>query len=213
MPWPESYGDPAAEHLVLETGIGLAEPGPFDKLVVRGPGALTSIRSLGLLANPGTASPLQAAGMTVWALADDEAIVILPGWTPEGAPEPGRAMELATGLRAAGATVTDVSSGLTVLALIGLQVRSLLEELCGIDLAPLALPDLGIAQLTMANCRVILARHDLGQLPGFTLLVGRDDAEHLWSVLVELGRPHGLAPVGMAVIEPAAAASPAPVVS
>jgi aminomethyltransferase len=206
MPWPESYGDLAAERRILETGIGLAEPGPFDKLVVRGSGALTAARSLGFTARPGTLIPLQAAGVNVWSLADDEAILVLPGWTTDGSPNLAGTADLAARLRAAGATVTDISSGLTVLRLIGPQVRDLLEELCAIDLAPMALPDLAIAQLTVASCRVILARRDHGQLPGFTLLVGRDDAEALWDVLVELGRPHGLAPVGTAAIVPPVAA-------
>ncbi len=206
MPWPERYGDPAAERRIVETGIGLAEVGPFDKLWVRGPEALEAVRTIGFTARPGSVIPLQVDGVNVWAIAADEAILVLPGWTPTGEPNTAGTADLATRLRARGTTVADVSSGLTVLRLIGPTVRNLLEELVAVDLAAAALPDLAIVQVTIANCRVVLARRDHGAIPGFTLLVGRDDAEHLWDVFVELGAQHGLAPVGTAAIVPPAVA-------
>ena len=206
MPWPESYGDPAGERRILETAMGLAEPGPFDKLWVRGSEALEAVRTLGFTARPGTVVPLQADGVNVWAVAADEAILVLPGWTPDGEPNAAGTADLASRLRARGATVSDISSGLTVLRLIGPRVRDLLEEVCAVDLGATALHDLAIVQLTLANCRVVMARRDHGAIPGFTLLVGRDDAEHLWHVLIDLGRPHGLMPVGTAAIVPPAVA-------
>jgi len=95
-----------------------------------------------------------------------------------------------------GAAVTDVSSAWTVLRLVGPRVRSLLEELVVSDVSADAIADLEIFQVAMANCRVVMARRDLGAVPGFTLLVVRDEAEHLWDVLVERGAAHGLRPVG-----------------
>ena len=102
----------------------------------------------------------------------------------------------------AGAAVTDISSGWSVLRLIGPNVRALLEELVAIDLSAGALADRRIAQVMMANCRVILARRDDAGVPGFILLVARDEAEHLWDVLVHLGAAHELRPVGAAALVP-----------
>jgi glycine cleavage system aminomethyltransferase T len=38
-------------------------------------------------------------------------------------------------------------------------------------------------------------------MPGFTLLVARDEAEYLWGALLQLGRGHGLVPVGALAVE------------
>ena len=149
-------------------------------------------------------TPAPPGGVNVWTLADDEILLSAMAPIPGGPSLPDAPLAaVATRLRAAGAAVTDVSSGWSVLRLIGPNVRSLLEELVAIDLSAGALADRGIAQVTMANCRVILARRDDRSMPGFTLLVARDEAQHLWDVLVDLGAPTGLRPVGAAALLPA----------
>jgi len=193
-----SYGDPDGERATIATSIGLGEPGLFDKLRVCGPGALAEARVAGLRAERGRIAPADdIAGVNVWAIADDELLLLV------FAPPPGSPIEqvvslpaLTASLAGEGVAVTDVSSGWSVLRLVGPRVRSLLEELVVSDLSTDAVEDLEILQVTIANCRVLLARRDHGVLPGFTLLVARDEAEHLWDVLVERGAADDLKPVG-----------------
>ena len=202
--WPESYGDVERERASLGAGVALAEPGPFDKLAVNGPRALDAVRAAGLQGEPGRLTPATPGQPNAWVIAPDQVLLAWPAWMP-GAWTPLRpdgGSDLADQLRAAGAAVTDVSSGYTTLRLIGPRARDLLGELCPIDLHETVLPNLGIVQLAMANCRVTMARRDHAELPGFVVIVARDEAEHLWDVLSTLGAAHGLVPVGGAAITP-----------
>jgi heterotetrameric sarcosine oxidase gamma subunit len=106
------------------------------------------------------------------------------------------AVESAARPRGDGAAVTDLSSGFTVLRLVGPATRRLLEEACPVDLGTDTVADLQIVQATLANVHVILARQDQGSRPGFTILVARAEAEYLWDSLVGLGEAHGLVPIG-----------------
>ena len=210
--WPAHYGSPDAEREALGRGVSLADIGPFDKLLVHGPGALAAVRSLGLDARPGTVQPLTVpVVVNVWSIADDEVLLVLPATELRALlPAQMRSVgpdELADRLRRAGLAVTDVSSGLATFRLIGPAVGSLLEEACAVDLSPDAVPDLAIVQAILAGDRVILARRDHGALPAFVLAVARDDAQHLWESLLELGRPFGIQVVGGLAATPPAIAS------
>ena len=184
-----SYGDPDGERRAVAEAIGLAEPGLYDKFIVKGRGALAAVRAAGLEGRPGRVTPAPPGGVNVWAIADDEVLLVAVVNTPGGPSiEAAGIGDLAGGIGAAGLAAIDVSSGWTVLRLVGPRVRSLLEELVAEDLSSDAVPDLGIAQVPMAGCRVILSRGDLGETPGFFLLVGRDEAEYLWVYIGHLRR-------------------------
>ena len=128
--WPMSYGDPDGEWHAVAAAIGLAEPGLYDKWVARGPGALATCRSMGLDARPGQVLPAAPGGISAWAIADDEVWLLTYGPDP-GAPPlpPANAAAAVARLRAGGALVTDVSSGWSVLRLVGPRVRGP-ERLC-----------------------------------------------------------------------------------
>jgi heterotetrameric sarcosine oxidase gamma subunit len=205
--WPMSYGDPDGERRAVAGAIGLAEPGLYDKLIVKGRGALAAVRAAGLEGRPGRVTPAAPGGVNVWAIADDEVLLVAAVNTPGGpAIQAVDVAALAGPIRAAGLAATDVSSGWTVLRLVGPRVRDLLEELVAEDLSPDAVPDQGIVQVPMAGCRVILSRRDLGDIPGCVLLVARDEAEYIWGALTEIGAAHGIRPVGgtALVVGPAA---------
>jgi aminomethyltransferase len=201
--WPLSYGDPDAERRDVARGIGLAEPGLTDKWLVRGPGALIACAAAGLGAAAGTVSAAAPGGIHAWAVGDDEVWLIAAAPVPGGPDLPAVDFgPVVAQLRAAGAFVTDVSSGWTVLRLVGPQLPALLEELVSADLSPAAVPDLAIVQVAMAGCRVILARQNLDATPGVSLLVVRDEAEYLWGAFIQLGAAHGLRAVGAAAVLP-----------
>jgi aminomethyltransferase len=208
--WPLSYGDPDGERRIVAAAIGLAEPGLSDKRVVRGHGALAACRAAGLDGRPGRVTPATDGGISIWAIAEDEAWLTAEAPVPGGpAIAPADFGPVTAHLEAAGVHVTDVSSGWTVLRLAGPRVLDLLEELVPENLAPAVVPDLAIVQAPMAGCRVILARRDHGGIPGFALLVWRDEAEHLWDVFAHLGEAYGLRPVGASALVAAAGGDPA----
>jgi heterotetrameric sarcosine oxidase gamma subunit len=203
--WPISYGDIEAERRTVSETVGLAEPGLYDKWLVRGRDALAACRSIGLEGQPGHVTPAPPGGINVWAIADDEVWLIAYAPIPGGPVLPAVDFgPLADDLRSAGAFVTDVSSGWTVLRLAGPGVRDLLEELVAEDLAPSLVPDHAILQVPLGGSRVILCRRDFEAIPGFTLLVARDEAEHLWNVFAHVGKAHGIRPVGAMALLPAA---------
>lgn len=209
--WPMSYGDPDGERRAVTESIGLAEPGLHDKWVLRGPGALAAVRSAGIQARPGFVTAPPVGQIDAWAIASDEVWLVGAAPSPDGLPA--TAIDFGPVLAAArgsGVHVTDVSSGWSVLRLCGPKVRDLLEELVAEDLGPSALPDLAIAQLPLGGCRVILHRRDAGGIAGFTLLVARDEAEHLWDVFEHAGAAHGIRPVGGAALPGAAGGAAGP---
>jgi heterotetrameric sarcosine oxidase gamma subunit len=199
--WPMSYGDPDGERRFVTEAIGLAEPGLYDKWLLRGAGALDAVHGSGLEARPGFVTAGAVGEINVWAIAPDESWLV--GWAPTPGGPPGSAINFGPVIdaaRRASVHVTDVSSGWSVLRILGPRVRDLLEELVAEDLAPAVLPDLAIAQLPIAGSRVILHRRDAEGITGFTLLVARDEAEHLWGVFEHIGAAHGLRPVGAAAL-------------
>jgi heterotetrameric sarcosine oxidase gamma subunit len=189
------YGSPDAERAAVRARGGLAALGPTTKLLVTSGGAAQSLEAAGLLVVPGSVEVHN--GVEVWGLAPDEALVI----APDGA------ADLASRIHAAGAPVTDVSSAWTSLRIAGPDVPATLAEACAVDLSARAITDGRIVQATVAGVRTILARRDLRDavdsppIPGFTVLVARDEAEYLWGALLHLGKDHGLMPVGARAVE------------
>lgn len=199
--WPVSYGDPEGERRAATGTIGLAEPGFHDTWVLRGAGALGAVRAAGIDARDGHATAAPAGQIDAWAIAPDEVWLVGAAPTPGGpAAAPVDFGPVIEAARQAGVHVTDVSSGWSLLRLCGPNVGGLLEELVAEDLSSAALPDLAIAQVPIAGCRIILHRHDASGIDGFTLLVARDEAEHLWEVFEHVGAAHGIRPVGTAAL-------------
>lgn len=129
--WPESYGDPEGEARAVEGAAGLAEVGPLDKVVVRGPGAAAQVARL-------------RRGTDAWILAPDEVIVV--GTRPEDIP---------AGKVEPGTILVDVSSAYAAFRLTGPSAVGILEELSEID--PTVV---GVVQAPIANVRAIVRRED-----------------------------------------------------
>jgi heterotetrameric sarcosine oxidase gamma subunit len=189
--WPVAYGDTGAEATAVATGAGLAELGPIDKVVVRGRRTGEAMVSTGIPIVVGAVGAAATGGIRAWCLGDDE--VILLGPTSSLDPHVAR-------IRAGGAAVTEVSSGFSVLRLVGPASPAILERTCPVDLSPSALANDRIVQAPVAGVRMIVARDDHGDLPGWTLLVARDLAEYAWGALRGLGRDLRLVPVGSAAV-------------
>jgi heterotetrameric sarcosine oxidase gamma subunit len=178
--WPVDYGEPAAEGATAGQAAGLAEIGPLDKLLVRGPDAMTAV---------GAAAP--DAG--VWPLGPDEVLLLF-------AAAEGAADRILAALASADVSVVDVGSAWTVLRLAGPAAPALMTELAPVSVDPRTFAEGSIAQGSLVNVRAIVRRHDAAIGPGYTILVARDEAAYAWSAIVDLGRDHGLRVVGPAAV-------------
>ena len=178
--WPADYGDPAAEAAAAVRTVGLAELGPLDVLLVRGPKAAAAVGAADLDAG-------------VWVLGRDEVLLL---YRPAG--EAQRSSEEA--LVGADVSLVEMSSASTVLRLAGPGAPALLAELSPMPLGPDELADGAIAQGPLVNVRAVVRRHDAATGPGYTMLVAREDAHYAWHAIAELGEGHGLAFVGPAAV-------------
>lgn len=182
--WPLDYGDPSAEAEAAARAIGLAEVGPLDKLLVRGPEAAATVGVVGLDAG-------------VWVLDEDEVLLL-------HRPADGARERIAAALTGPDLSLVDLGSAWAVLRLAGPGAPALLAELSPMPLAPDELADGAIAQGSLVNVRAIVRRHDAPIGPGYTILVAREDAAYAWHAITELGEGHGLRPVGPAAVARAA---------
>ena len=165
--WPVDYGDGPGEADAAARHAGLAELGPFDKLLVRGPDATTVAGSV---------------DEDRWLLGPDEVLVLVP-------PAEGPAATV-------DGSIVDVSSAWSVLRIAGPAAPAILAEASPVDLDPRSFAEGRVAQGPMANVRAIVMRRDASFGPGYTILVARDEAAHAWNALLSLGQPFGLAIVG-----------------
>jgi heterotetrameric sarcosine oxidase gamma subunit len=97
------------------------------------------------------------------------------------------------------ARTTDVTSVLAALILAGPAARSVLERLATLNAA--ALPDGACAAGALAHVAGIILRRDLGPLPAFWLLFGREYAEYLWDAAMHAGHSAGIVPFGLDTLE------------
>jgi glycine cleavage system aminomethyltransferase T len=92
--------------------------------------------------------------------------------------------------------VTNVSSALTTLAVIGPRGPDLLARLVCLDLDPRTFADHSIALTGAVGIPLALLRWDRAPLLTYELTVGRDVAEYFWEALIHAGDGLGLQPIG-----------------
>jgi heterotetrameric sarcosine oxidase gamma subunit len=93
--------------------------------------------------------------------------------------------------------VTDVTSVLAGLALVGPRAREIMRKLTALNVESVALPDGACAETGVAGVHAVLLRADLGELPAYEIYVTRDVAEFVWDTLLDAGREYGLTPLGL----------------
>jgi sarcosine oxidase subunit gamma len=95
-------------------------------------------------------------------------------------------------------------------ALTGEKTSEALAKICGVDLRLTRFADLGIAQTSVARSNCVVIRADLGALPAFHLLGDSASAGYMWDCLLDAMAEFGGRPVGLAVLQRAAASEVAP---
>jgi heterotetrameric sarcosine oxidase gamma subunit len=97
----------------------------------------------------------------------------------------------------ASCTVTDISSGLPMLSLMGPKSRALLQKLSGEDLSNAGFPFGTSREIEIGSAMVRATRLTyVGEL-GFELYMPTEFSEHVLETVLEAGKAFGLAPAGM----------------
>jgi heterotetrameric sarcosine oxidase gamma subunit len=200
--WAVGYGavDPAAEMSAVARAAGLAEIGPLDEWLLRGPGALAAAARL---TTDGTtpaigrvvAADLLGQPVAVWLLGPDEVLLL--------APVGGSALAaFATELASDDVSVIEMTGARTTLRLAGPAAPAILAELCPVDTTPTTMARADLLQAPLAGVRAFIARQDVGAQPGYTIMIARDEAAYAWDAIRHVGGPHGLTAVGPAAVAP-----------
>ena len=200
--WPAGYAavDSSAEAEALTAAAGLAEIGPLDEWLLRGPGALAAVARLK------TGGPAPAVGrllashvpgqpVGLWVLGPDEVLLVAP---VAGSTLAALAAELASD----DLSVIEMTGAWTTLRLAGPAAPAILAELCPVDTTPETMAPADLLQAPLAGVRAFIARQDAGARCGYTMMIARDEAAYVWDAIRHIGAPHGLTPVGPAAIAP-----------
>jgi len=200
--FPDGYGaaDPAAERAAVDAGAGLAEIGPLDEWLLRGPGALAATAGIargrvavvvGRLADVDVAG----GGAVAWVLGPDEVLLVAPAGALADA-------TVTAELESGDASVIEMTGARSSMRLVGPAASAILAELCVVDTTPAALAPAGLLQVSIAGVRAFIARLDALGHPGYTIMVARDEAAYIWDAITAIGAAHLLTAVGPRAIPP-----------
>lgn len=200
--WPADYGDVSGEIDAATSAVVVADWGPTEKLAVKSANGRRVLDGLGIGAPLGetAAQALVGTSLRSWALAPDETLLILAASATSAGSGPAAEAVIAA-VEAAGAIVTNLSSGLAGMRVVGPAARELLIEICAVDLTADRFADGRIAMAPMGNVRVTFARRDIGSVPAFELLVARDQAAYLFESLLHVGAVHRVRAAGQRAID------------
>ncbi len=84
-----------------------------------------------------------------------------------------------------GVTVTDITHGRCTLFLAGIDVKSVLRKVCGLDFSDAAFPVEHAAQTSLAKVRTLIIRRDFGARQAYSLIVDRSLAQYVWDVVFD----------------------------
>ncbi len=92
-------------------------------------------------------------------------------------------------------TIEDVSDQTGMLALQGPRAPSILQRLTDADLSQL--PYFDMIESSVAGVPTLIGRTGYTGEDGFELYFPIDQGEHLWTTILETGKPDGLLPIGL----------------
>ncbi|MDB5572338.1 MAG: sarcosine oxidase subunit alpha [Hyphomicrobiales bacterium] len=98
--------------------------------------------------------------------------------------------------------LTPVTEQWATLALQGPRARDILAPLVqGFDLSPAAMPHMSVREGALCGVPLRLMRASFSGELGFEINVPADNGAAAWDLLLEAGRPHGLAPYGLEALD------------
>jgi len=199
---PVRYGSIIDEHRAVRTAAGLFDLSHMGELRVSGPGAGAGLAHA--LVNDPRRLALGRAGysllcqpdggviddLIVYRLAEDGYLVV-----PNASNREVVADELRTRLADADAELVDETLETSLLAIQGPAAAAIVGRLTSHPLGTIR--NYGVAEATVADRPVLLARTGYTGEDGFELFCPPDAARALWAALLEAGRGDGLLPCGL----------------
>jgi len=204
---PNHFGDPRAEHLAVRSSAGVFDWASTGEIEIQGPDALALIQKV--IVNDASRMPVGRvlyttlclpdgaifSDVTIYRLGEDR-YWCMTAWGSNQAnrrPEYEWLVEQARGLDVC---VTDVSSGVALLAVQGPRARAILAGLCPADLRALRTMSFMEADLVSAPGVLISRTGYTGEL-GYELIVPAEHGCDLWDALEAAGRPYGMHHAGL----------------
>jgi sarcosine oxidase subunit alpha len=203
---PEQYGSPEEEVQAVSAGVGLCDISPMGKLDLKG---TESVRVLESLFSP---DPVPRVGQARWTslktsngmnevrglccrLGRDHLLIITePGSVAAAEQALKRHIEVVNGC----IHLTDLTSTLAAVELVGPRSRDLLRKLTALDLSRSQFPDLTCAQGSVAQVHALVVRADVGSELAYEIYCGREFAEYLWNTLKDAGQEFAAVAFGVA---------------
>jgi heterotetrameric sarcosine oxidase gamma subunit len=93
---------------------------------------------------------------------------------------------------------TDVTSVYAALLLAGPRSREILAKLTSLNVSDSSLPDGACAQSGLSHVHAVVLRQDIGGLPAFIVMVGRECAEFVWDSIMHAGHEYEMTAFGVA---------------
>ena len=204
---PDHFGDPRAEHLAVRSSAGVFDWASTGEIEIQGRDALALVQKV--IVNDASRMPVGRvlyttmclptgailSDVTIYRLGEDR-YWCMTAWGSNQAgqrPEYEWLLEQAHGLDVC---VTDVSSGVALLAVQGPMARAIVSQLGPADLGALRYMWFTETSLAGAPPRLISRTGYTGE-PGYELIVAAEYGYDLWDALETVGQPFGMCHAGL----------------
>lgn len=175
------YTSPEEEVEAVRRSVGLADLSRIPKFDVRG-------------GRPDTVPELEAKAR-IWPQRPGETLVTCPPESAVAVREQLDRYASAAGQEAP-VYVSDVTAVYAALLLAGPDSGNVLGRLADIDASDGALPNLDCVHTGIHHVHAVVARQDLGSLPAYLILTGREYGGWLWDTVMLAGVSCGIRPFG-----------------
>ena len=203
---PEQYGSPEEELKAVREMVGLCDISPVGKLDLKGkqvaavlerlfsPGTLPQIGRVQRMALKNTNGTSGVEGICCRLENDHVLLLTEPGTLTTVEQAFTQSMEATDGCF----HLTNLTSALAAVQLVGPYSYELLRKLTALDLSPQRFADLACAQGGVAKVHALVVRADVRSELAYEVYCGREFGEYLWDILRDAGQEFGAAPFGMA---------------
>jgi glycine cleavage system aminomethyltransferase T len=196
----ERFTDPETESKGALNGIAIADISHVVKLSLKDERVLASISGW----SPSNEPPVPGAALRPIQLpedalcvpvASDEALLLVrpSAATPE-------TISSLLNFDRGGFSVTDITSVLAGLYVLGPGSRALLSKLTEVNVNPDSLPNLASKQVGIRNVHCLILRSDLA-VPGYQLYFDRSYGEYFWDAVSSAGKSSGLTFLGLSALK------------
>lgn len=182
-----------AEVEAAKTAVALAERSAMGKVAVQSDAAAAVVANAYGVTDLGIGDGVESDGTLIYRLRHD---MFLLNMAAGGEADAVAKLEAAGGDVDALVTVTDVTNGRFQYTLVGPQAALLLGRLCGLDFHNNTFPNMQAKQSSVAKTRQTILRHDIGDLPAYSLIGVGSFGQYVWETIMEAGENLGIKPMG-----------------